>query len=118
MDKNYVKDMLEDIKNLAKNGDTTGIIAMCENEIVELEKLIIKQEVVNISRIIEDAKYELARLRHDDTDGLYKMLNDASKTLKNLAQRELDNLIKEAGKQYIENEYKKELSNSDQTETR
>lgn len=87
MDKNYVKDLLEDIKNLAKNGDTTGIIAMCENEIVELEKLIIKQEVVNISRIIEDAKYELARLRHDDTDDLYKLLDCASKILRNLANK-------------------------------
>lgn len=115
MDSKYVKGMLEDVRNLAVNGDTTGIIAMCENEIEVIEKLNIKQEIINASRIIEDAKYELARLRHDDTDGLYKMLNDASKTLKNLAQRELDNLIKEAGKQYIENEYKKELSNSDQT---
>ena len=85
MDEKYVKDMLEDLKNLAVNGNITGIIAMCENEIEVLNKLTIKQELVNASRIIEDAKYELTRLRHDDTDELYKMLNDASKVLRNLA---------------------------------
>lgn len=85
MDEKYVKDMLEDVRNLAVNGDTTGIIAMCENEIEVIEKLTIKQEIINASRIIEDAKYELTRLRNDDTDGLYEMLNNASKILRNLA---------------------------------
>lgn len=85
MDSKYVKDMLEDVKNLAVNGNTTGIIAMCENEMEVIERATIKQEIINVSRIIEDAKYELTRLRHDDTDGLYKMLNDASKMLRNLA---------------------------------
>ena len=33
MDKGYVKDMLEDIINLAKENDTNGIIAICKNEI-------------------------------------------------------------------------------------
>lgn len=85
MDSKYVKDMLEDVRNLAVNGNTTGIIAMCENEIEVIERATIKQEIINVSRIIEDAKYELTRLRHDDTDELYKMLNDASKVLRNLA---------------------------------
>lgn len=85
MDSKYVKDMLEDVRNLAVNGNTTGIIAMCENEMEVIERATIKQEIINVSRIIEDAKYELTRLRHDDTDGLYKMLNDASKVLRNLA---------------------------------
>lgn len=87
MDSKYVKDMLEDVRNLAKHRDTTAIIAMCENEIEVLEKLTIKQEIVNASRMIEDAKYEITRLRHDDTDGLYEMLNNASKILRNLAIR-------------------------------
>ena len=87
MDSKYVKDMLEDVRNLAVNGDTTGIIAMCENEIEVIEKLTIKQEIINASRIIEDAKYEITRLRHDDANGLYEMLNNASKILRNLAIR-------------------------------
>ena len=85
MDSKYVKDMLEDVRNLAVKGDATGIIAMCENEIEEIEKLTIKQEIINASKIIEDAKYELTRLRHDDVNGLYEMLNNASKILRNLA---------------------------------
>lgn len=84
MDKNYVKEMLEDIRNLAVRQDFTGIIAMCENEIEELDKLTEKQEIINASRIIEDAKYELTRLRYDDPDKLYEMLDNASKILRNL----------------------------------
>ena len=97
MEEKYVKDMLEDIKNLAVNGDLVGIIAMCENEIEEIEKRTIKQDIVDASRMIEDAKYELTRLRCEDIDGLYNTLNNASKLLRNLA-------------------LKKELSLSDQTE--
>lgn len=85
MDKNYVKDMLEDIKNLAEDGELEGVIAMCENEIEELDRLTQKQEIINASRIIEDAKYELTRLRYDDPDKLYEMLDNASKILRNLA---------------------------------
>lgn len=85
MEEKYVKDMLEDIKNLAVNGDLVGIIAMCENEIEEIEKRTLKQEVVDTVKLIEDAKYEITRLRHDDTDELYNMLNSASKFLRNLA---------------------------------
>lgn len=88
MDEKYVKDMLEDLKNLAVNGNITGIIAMCENEIEVLNKLTIKQELVNASRIIEDSKYELTRLRIDDSTNLYEMLNDASKILRNLINKE------------------------------
>lgn len=91
MDKNYVKDILEDIKNLAEHQDINGILAMCENEIEELDKLTEKQEIINVSRIIEDAKYELTRLRYDDIDGLYAMLNDASKILRNwVIEKELN----------------------------
>lgn len=85
MEEKYVKDMLEDIKNLAVNGDLVGIVAMCENEIEEIEKRTLKQEVVDTVKLIEDAKYEITRLRHDDTDELYNMLNSASKFLRNLA---------------------------------
>lgn len=85
MEEKYVKDMLEDIKNLALNENTRGIVAMCENEIEVIEKRTLKQEVVDTVKLIEDAKYEIARLRHDDTDDLYNMLNSASKFLRNLA---------------------------------
>ena len=37
MDKEYVKDMLEDIINLAKENDTNGIIAICKNEIESID---------------------------------------------------------------------------------
>lgn len=97
MEEKYVKDMLEDIKNLALNGNINGIIAMCENEIEVIEKRTLKQEVVDTVKLIEDAKYEITRLRHDDTDDLYNLLNSASKFLRNLA-------------------IKIELSSSDQTE--
>ena len=85
MDRKYVKEMLGDVRNLAVNGDTKGIIAMCENEIEAIERLTIKQEIINVTRIVEDAKYELTRLRHNDTSGLDEMLNSASKILRNLA---------------------------------
>ena len=97
MEEKYVKDMLEDIKNLALNVNINGIIAMCENEIEVIEKRTLKQEVVDTVKLIEDAKYEITRLRHDDTDDLYNLLNSASKFLRNLA-------------------IKIELSSSDQTE--
>ena len=63
MNENYVKDMLEDLKALAQHDDTTGIIAMCENEIETINQRTIKQDVVSVSRIIEDAKYEITRHR-------------------------------------------------------
>lgn len=88
MDKNYMKDMLQDIKNLAANGNCAGIIAICDNEIEEIEKRTPKQNIVDAVKLIEDAKYEITRLRHDDTDGLYDMLNNASKILKNLVKNE------------------------------
>ncbi len=88
MDEKYVKDMLEDIKKLALNSDMTGIIAICDNETEEIEKRTAKNEIIDILRTIEDAKYEIARLRHDDTDELYTMLDDSSKALKRLAVKE------------------------------
>lgn len=84
MDENYVKDTLEDIKNLAEHQDINGIIAICENELEEIEQRTIKQDIIDVSRIIEDAKYEITRLRGEDTDGLYKILNEASAVLRNL----------------------------------
>ena len=84
MNENYVKDMLEDLKSLAQLGDANGIIAMCENEIETINQRTIKRDVVSALRIIEDAKYEITRLRSEDTEGLYKMLNDASVILRNL----------------------------------
>ena len=85
MDENYAKDILEDIKNLAEHQDINGILAICENELEEIEQRTIKQDIIDVSRIIEDAKYEITRLRGEDTDGLYKMLNEASAVLRNLA---------------------------------
>lgn len=84
MDANYVKDVLEDIKSLAEHQDINGIIVICENELEQIEQRTIKQDIIDVSRIIEDAKYEITRLRGEDTDGLYKMLNEASAVLRNL----------------------------------
>ena len=84
MDEKYVKDVLEDIKSLAEHQEINGIIAICENELEQIEQKTIKQDIISISRIIEDAKYEITRLRGEDTDGLYKMLNEASAVLRNL----------------------------------
>mgnify|MGYP004663625815 CR=1 FL=1 len=84
MNENYVKDMLEDLKSLAQLGDANGIIAMCENEIETINQRTIKRDVVSALRIIEDAKYEITRLRSEDIEGLYKMLNEASTILRNL----------------------------------
>lgn len=92
MDENYAKDILEDIKNLAEHQDINGILAICENELEQIEQRTIKQDIIDVSRIIEDAKYEITRLRGEDTEGLYKMLNDASTILRNLAiKKELNN---------------------------
>lgn len=85
MDEKYVKDILEDIKNLAEHQDINGILAICENELEEIEQRTIKQDIIDVSRIIEDAKYEITRLRGEDTDEIYKMLNEASAVLRNLA---------------------------------
>lgn len=84
MEKEYVKDMLEDIKSLAQKQDFNGIIAICKNEIEEIDGLTIKQQLVDISKFIEDAKYELAMLRDSVSDDAYKMLNEASLGLRNL----------------------------------
>lgn len=95
MDANYVKDVLEDIKSLAEHQDVNGIIAICENELEEIEQRTIKQDIIDVSRIIEDAKYEITRLRGEATDDLYKMLNEASAVLRNLAiKKELTRDIK------------------------
>lgn len=85
MEDKYAKDMLEDIKNLALNENLNGIVAMCKNEIEVIEKRTIKQEIVDASRMIEDAKFEITKLKSDNTDGLYALLNNASKLLRNLA---------------------------------
>lgn len=84
MDEKYVKDVLEDIKSLAEHQDINGILAICENELEQIDQRTIKQDIISVSRIIEDAKYEITRLRGEDTDGLYKMLNEASAVLRNL----------------------------------
>lgn len=84
MEKEYVRDMLEDIKSLAQKQDFNSIIAICKNEIEEIDGLTIKQQIVDISKFIEDAKYELAMLRDSVSDDLYKMLDEASLGLRNL----------------------------------
>ena len=84
MDEKYVKDILEDIKSLAEHQDVNGILAICENELEQIEQRTIKQDIIDVSRIIEDAKYEITRLRGEDTDEIYKMLNEASAVLRNL----------------------------------
>ena len=84
MDEKYVKDVLEDIKSLAEHQEINGILAICENELEQIEQRTIKQDIIDVSRIIEDAKYEITRLRGEDTDEIYKMLNEASAVLRNL----------------------------------
>ena len=84
MEDKYAKDMLEDIKNLALNENLNGIVAMCENEIEAIEKRTIKQDIVDASKMIEDAKFEITKLKSDNTEELYALLNNASKLLRNL----------------------------------
>ncbi len=84
MDEKYVKDVLEDIKSLAEHQDINGILAICEKELEQIDQRTIKQDIISVSRIIEDAKYEITRLRGEDTDEIYKMLNEASAVLRNL----------------------------------
>ena len=87
MDEKKLQDFLERIIKEAENNNTVGIFAMCENEIEEIQKRTLKQDVVDAVRLVEDAKYEVTRLRHDDTDDLYKLLDCASKILRNLANK-------------------------------
>lgn len=84
MDKEYVKDMLEDIRSLAEHQDVNGILAICENELEQINEETIKQDIISISRITEDAKYGITRFKNEDTDKLYRMLNDASTALRSL----------------------------------
>ncbi len=87
MDEKKVQELLESIKNEAEENNVVAVIALCENEIEEIKKRTLKQDVIDAVRFIEDAKYEICRLRHDDTDDLYKMLDDASKILRNLTNK-------------------------------
>ena len=52
-----------------------------------IEKRTIKQDVIDLVRIIEDAKYELTKLTGNDAEKIYEMLNKASKKLRNLANK-------------------------------
>ena len=87
MDEKDVKALLGDIKYLAEHGEKNDVIAMCENEIEEIEKRTIKQDVIDLVRIIEDARYELTKLKEKDAEKIYEMLNKASKKLRNLANK-------------------------------
>lgn len=85
MDKNYVKDMLEDLKALAQHNDTTGIIAMCENEIELINKRSAKQDLIETLEQIEDARYEVSQISQDErVDKILKKLKTASTSIRNL----------------------------------
>lgn len=84
MEKNYVRDILEDIENLAQHQDINSIIAICKNELEEIDKLNIKQQLADILKTIEDVKYEVIRLRCSNSEDLYKMLDEVDLNLKNL----------------------------------
>lgn len=85
MDKNYIKDMLEDLKALAQHNDTTGIIAMCENEIELINKRSAKQDLIETLEQIEDARYEVSQISQDERiDKILKKLKTASTSIRNL----------------------------------
>lgn len=85
MDKNYIKDMLEDLKALAQHNDTTGIIAMCENEIELINKRSAKQDLIETLEQIEDAGYEVSQISQDERiDKILKKLKTASTSIRNL----------------------------------
>lgn len=85
MDKNYVKDMLEDLKALAQHNDTTGIVAMCENEIELINKRSAKQDLIETLEQIEDARYEVSQISQDErVDKILKKLKTASTSIRNL----------------------------------
>lgn len=85
MDKNYIKDMLEDLKALAQHNDTTGIIAMCENEIELINKRSAKQDLIETLEQIEDARYEVSQISQDErVDKILKKLKTASTSIRNL----------------------------------
>jgi 23S rRNA A1618 N6-methylase RlmF len=85
MDKNYIKDMLEDLKALAQHNDTTGIIAMCENEIELINKRSAKQDLIETLEQIEDARYEVSQISQDErVDKILEKLKTASTSIRNL----------------------------------
>lgn len=85
MNENYVKDMLEDLKALAQHNDTTGIIAMCENEIELINKRSAKQDLIETLEQIEDARYEVSQISQDErVDKILKKLKTASTSIRNL----------------------------------
>ena len=85
MDKNYIKDMLEDLKALAQHNDTTGIIAMCENEIELINKRSAKQDLIETLEQIEDARYEVSQISQDErVDKILEKLKAASTSIRNL----------------------------------
>lgn len=85
MDKNYIKDMLEDLKALAQHNDTTGVIAMCENEIELINKRSAKQDLIETLEQIEDARYVVSQISQDErVDIILGKLKTASTSIRNL----------------------------------
>lgn len=85
MDKNYIKDMLEDLKALAQHNDVTGIIAMCENKIELINKRSAKQDLIETLEQIEDARYEVSQISQDErVDKILEKLKAASASIRNL----------------------------------
>ena len=69
--------------------------------------------------IVNEIGYALNELICGRTEEAYNILvNLRDELVADLNNSKFDEAIKEAGKLYIENEYKKELSISDQTENR
>ena len=69
--------------------------------------------------IVNEVGYAINELICGRTEEAYNILvNLRDELVADLNNSKFDEAIKEAGKLYIENEYKKELSISDQTENR
>ena len=72
--------------------------------------------------VVNEIGYAINELICGRTEEAYNILvnlkDEITVDLINSKEDKFDEVIKEAGKLYIENEYKKELSNSDQTENR
>ena len=91
-----------------------------ETRISRMRKLQVS-EVLDLLYMLRDIQNDYSEKATKDTmmrNAINDNIEKYSEQKRYLTERGFDELIKEAGKKYIENEYKKELSNSDQTETR
>lgn len=87
MDPIYFKELLEDIKKLAAEGDVNGIIAICDNELEEIDKYTIKQEIVELVRGVSEVKYKISKLKCENKKDLYELTDVTIKNLKRLVRK-------------------------------